>query len=202
MAWGAIWGGLQAAAEHPVIRTAALSAAGGIYNLINPDRAREIQMSVLDSTTQYRDDLARKARGTFTPAETQQISAGAEPQVNRVAGNVASRGLAYSGAGGQIVAQAQQAPFTRAQTQAAAELPTINQQLFGMGSALAGDASFFDDLAAISQSFAYLNDEDKDDPTNNNDEIDPTIEDAVDILSNALGIPTGEVRDMLRGDYR
>lgn len=131
----------------------ATTLASSLYRWINPDRARELQMDVLESQTQFRDRLARQAFGDFTAAERQQIQAAAEPQVNQIASNVARRGLGRSGAGAQVISQAQQAPFQQAQQAALQTLPGANTALLRSSRFLMDDGSFFDDLGAIAQEF-------------------------------------------------
>lgn len=95
-----------------------LPIAGGLYNTIFPNKVKQIQMEVIDSMRDRRKRLVRMARGNFTPAERQDIRKGAEPGLNRLAGNLAQRGLGTSGAGAQVMAQAQVQPFTEAQANA------------------------------------------------------------------------------------
>ena len=109
----------------PVTTAALLKAApyvatvgGTIWESLFPDEAKKIQMQVLEDQKNFRRMLSRQARGVFTGSEREAIARGAEPTVNRVAGNVASRGLGGSGAGAQVIAEAQQAPFLQAQTAA------------------------------------------------------------------------------------
>ena len=109
----------------PVTTAALLKAApyvatvgGTIWESLFPDEAKKIQMQGLEDQKNFRRMLSRQARGVFTGSEREAIARGAEPTVNRVAGNVASRGLGGSGAGVQVIAEAQQAPFLQAQTAA------------------------------------------------------------------------------------
>lgn len=152
----------------------------GLNRWINPDRARELQMDVLDSQTQFRDMLARQAFGNFTAAERQQIAGAAEPQVNQVAANVARRGLGGSGAGAQIIAQAQQRPFEVAQQQALQALPGANQSLLQGSQLLMDDGSFFDDLGAIARDLALA--------TEAGDDTSELVE-AIKMLYGAMGSP-------------
>ena len=152
----------------------------GLNRWINPDRARELQMDVLDSQTQFRDMLARQAFGNFTAAERQRIAGAAEPQVNQVAANVARRGLGGSGAGAQIIAQAQQRPFEVAQQQALQALPGANQSLLQGSQLLMDDGSFFDDLGAIARDLALA--------TEAGDDTSELVE-AIKMLYEAMGGP-------------
>ena len=127
------------------------SAVSSLYRFIRPDRQRELQKDVLESQTQFQEMLARQAFGNFSAAERQQIAAAAEPQVNQVAANVSSRGLGTSGAGAQIIAQAQQRPFEVAQQQAMQALSGANATLLQGSQYLLDDNSFFDDIVAIAK---------------------------------------------------
>lgn len=121
--------------------------AGGLYNKIFPNKIKQIQMEVIDGMRDRRKRLARMARGDFTGAERSDIERAAEPGLNRLAGNLAQRGLGTSGAGAQVMAQAAVQPYTQAQqgaeqalvqtdTSIAAALAAIPQQpdiLSGLG---------------------------------------------------------------------
>ena len=151
---------------EPVTTTAALlkaapyiaTAASTIWESLFPDEAKKIQMQVLDDQKNFRRMLSRQSRGIFTGSERQMIMRGAEPTVNRIAGGVASRGLGGSGAGAQIVAQAQQAPFLQAQTAATQALSDANRQAFDMASQLISDDSFFSDMSKLISDLTELDD--------------------------------------------
>ncbi|MDE0323133.1 MAG: hypothetical protein OXN27_04365 [Candidatus Poribacteria bacterium] len=156
----------------------------GLNRWINPDRARELQMDVLESQKVFRDRLARQAFGNFTSAERQAIAGAAEPQVNQIAANVARRGLGGSGAGAQIISEAQQRLFEVAQQQALQALPGANQSLLRgrrggvTSSLLMDDGSFFDDLGAIARDLALA--------TEAGDDTSELIE-AIKMLYEAMG---------------
>lgn len=154
--------------------------ASSLYRFIRPDRARELQTDVLESQTQFRDMLARQAFGNFTAAERQQIAAAAEPQVNQIAANVARRGLSGSGAGAQLISQAQQRPFEVAQQQALRALPGMNASLLRNSQMLMDDGSFFDDLGAIARDLALA--------TEAGDDTSEILE-AIQLLHTAMGSP-------------
>ena len=142
--------------------------AKGLYNLIKPDRARELQMDVLKSQKILRDQLARQAFGGFTAAERQQIRRAASPEINKIAGDIATRGLGTSGAGAQIIAEAQQAPFLKAQQSATQALSGANKALLDATKPLIDDSSFFEDLLAISKELKeFKKPETKTKPTTN-----------------------------------
>ena len=157
-------------------------------------------MQVLEDQKNFRRMLSRQSRGIFTGSEREAIARGAEPTVNRVAGNVAARGLGGSGAGVQVIAQAQQAPFLQAQDSATQALSGANTQAFAMATQLVGDDSFFDDLRKLTAGITELYAPDPDDETKTEQvdlELDGLIgfmreglESIGDILGNVLG--TGE----------
>ena len=119
-------------------------------------KQRKIQMQVLEDQKKFRGMLSRQSRGIFTSSEREAIVRGAEPTVNRVAGGVASRGLGGSGAGVQVIAEAQQAPFLQAQDSATEALGGVNTQAFAMASQLVGDDSFHNDLSALNFDLTQL----------------------------------------------
>ena len=132
------------------------TAAGTIWEKFFPDEAKKIQMQVLEDQKNFRRMLSRQSRGIFTGSEREAIARGAEPTVNRVAGNVAARGLGGSGAGVQVIAQAQQAPFLQAQDSATQALSGANTQAFAMATQLVGDDSFYNDLSALARDLTEL----------------------------------------------
>lgn len=167
------------ALENPSVSIpVATTLASSLYRFIRPDRARELQADVLESQTQFRDMLARRAFGNFTAAERQQIAGASEPQVNQVAANVARRGLGGSGAGAQIISEAQQRPFEVAQQQALRTLPGINASLLRGSQLLMDDGSFFDDLGAIARDLALA--------TEAGDDTSELVE-AIKMLYEAMG---------------
>ena len=110
---GSPWTALAIAAGESIV--------GGLIDLFHEsDEEKLISMSLDELEVQR----LRRA-GVFSEEEIAEIRRGAEPGVNAVAGNVASRGLGSSAAGADIVRQAQQAPFLQAQAQA--------QQAYQMG---------------------------------------------------------------------
>ena len=175
--------GKWALANPQVSIPIATSLASSLYRFIRPDRARQLQEDVLQSQTEFRDRLARQAFGNFTAAERQQIAGAAEPQVNQVAANAARRGLGGSGAGAQIISQAQQRPFEVAQQQALRAFPGINASLLRGSQLLMDDGSFFDDLGAIARDLALA--------TEAGDDTSELVE-AIKMLYEAMGRPLSE----------
>ena len=146
---GSLFGIEEFIGENPLATGAATAGLSALYRAIQPDRAAQIYGSVLDSQIETRNKLARQAYGHFTAAEREGIRTAAEPQVNQIAGTVARRGLGGSGAGAQVIAEAQQAPFTTAQQTAAATLPQYDAMLMQTAQGMMGDGSFFSDLQSI-----------------------------------------------------
>ena len=153
---------------------------GALYETLFPNKAKEIQLQVLEDQKSFRRLLSRQARGVFSGAERENIARAAEPMVNQVAGNVAARGLGSSPAGAQIVARAQQQPFHVAQQGAQAALPAANLQSFQMASLLVTDDSFYEDLGATVQNFLTLS-ELGDDP-----DTDPDMSSAMDTMKSLM----------------
>ena len=91
---------------NPEVIPAITSVGSSIYESLFPDEAKQIQLEVLEDQKNFRRMLSRQSRGIFTGSERDAIARGAEPTVNRIAGNVAARGLGGSGAGAQVVAEA------------------------------------------------------------------------------------------------
>ncbi len=159
----------------------------GLYRLLTPDRARELQMEVLESQKRFRDRLARQSFGDFTAAERQQIRRASAPGVNKIASGVAQRGLGTSGAGAQIIAEAQQAPFLAAQQTATQALSGANTALLGGVKDLVDDGSFFDDLLAISKELEKFKDPKEETETNGtNGDDSQKLTDAVKTLYKTL----------------
>lgn len=178
--------GLIAAAKNPVVQTVGLAGVGGLYNLISPDKQKQIMRGVLDDVALHQKGELRRSRGQFTAQEREQIMRQSEPQVNQVAANVASRGLGTSPAGAQIVAGAQQAPFQYAQQQAAESVPRTAQLLMNLSRGMSGNQQFHQLLGSISQSLQYMRESDAyggpgQEPNN------PTIIKAMQWLTGAFG---------------
>ena len=157
MAIGATVGSLLAGKYGPLIVSGGLSAVGGIYGMINPNRGRELQEEVVNSYRQLRETAQRQARGQFTPSERTQMRAAAQPQLQQVAGSVASRGLGSSPAGAAITAGAEQAVFTNAQRLAAQQELIVNRDAFAAATDLVQrDDGFFQDLQGIAAAYAQI----------------------------------------------
>lgn len=146
-------------ALDPGTALALFQVGNTLWQHLTPDRARQLQMDVLQSQTQFRDRLARQAFGNFTAAERQQIAAANQPQVNQIAANVASRGLGGSCAGAQIIAQAQQAPLQFAQQNAMQLLPGVNRDLLASSNFLSENDRITPLLGSLQKKLALLNED-------------------------------------------
>ena len=141
----------------PYVIQGGLTGIAALKDLIAPSRAKELEEEVLEGYSELRRTAQRQARGQFDPQEREQIRAAAQPQLQQVAGTIASRGLGSSPAGAQIAANAEQQVFSDAQLRAQQMEQVVNRDLFNMTQALInGDQSFLEDLQAISKSLFYL----------------------------------------------
>ena len=147
------WQALLPVLKNPASQQLLLSLAGGVYNSVNPSRVQEIQQEVLEDMQANRRKLSRMAEGRFTGAEREQIRAGAEPGLNRLAGNIAQRGLGTSGAGAQVISQASVQPYTEAQVGAQQALAGADAALVDALSGMPADTSFFDDIGATVRAY-------------------------------------------------
>ena len=139
--------------KSPVAQQLLISLAGGVYNSVNPSRVQEIQQEVLEDMQANRKKLSRQSEGRFTGAEREQIRAGAEPGLNRLAGNIAQRGLGTSGAGAQVMSQASVLPYTQAQQGAQQALVSADAAIVEAVSGFPADTSFFDDIGATVRAY-------------------------------------------------
>ena len=146
MAW-------QAFLKNPAVLSLLTSLAGGVYESVNPNRARELQNEVFDEMNDRRLRLNRQARGKFTGSEREMIRESAEPGLNRLAGNVAQRGLGTSGAGAQVLSQAAVQPYSDARIAAEQMAGQADAALMDAIQGFPPDASFFDDLGAAVQGY-------------------------------------------------
>ena len=147
------WQSLLPLLKHPATHKLLIMAGSGAYNAINPNRARDVQLEVLQDMTQNRNRLARQARGQFTGAEREQIATGAEPALNQLSGNLAQRGIGTDPAGAQLMAEAQVTPYAMAQQNAGNMLVSADAALMDALSGFPADNSFFDDLGATVQAY-------------------------------------------------
>lgn len=148
-------GALLASKWGPLVVQGGLSGVSSLYGAIAPNRGRELQTEVVEGYRELRKTAQRQARGQFTPGERSEIRSSAQPQLQQVAGSVASRGLGSSPVGASLAAAAEQAVFSNAQQLAAAQEQIVNREAFMAASELVQrDAGFFEDLKAISATYA------------------------------------------------
>lgn len=141
----------------PLAVQGGLTGVSALYGAIGPNRAQELQEEVLEGYRELRSTAQRQARGKFTLQEREQMRATAQPQLQKVAGSVASRGLGSSPAGAAIAAGAEQEVFQNAQRQAMIQEQVVNREAFAAASAMANeDASFFEDLRALSAAYQQI----------------------------------------------
>ena len=195
MAW-------QTILTHPATITAGTAIAGGLYDLVNPNQARQIQRQVLDDAAAFQKGLLRQSRGRFTAQEREQIRRNSESQVNAVAGNVAQRGLGSSPAGAQIVANAQQAPFFAAQQAATQAVPAATSIVSQLAKSMQGNRQFHALLGSIAKSVSYLRESDTYSPAGQADD-DALIRKVIEILTGNTDTPTAEPLTVpLGGSFR
>ena len=115
----------------------------------------ELEREIIQARKERLADLRRQAKGKFTPAERQDIRRANEQILNRVASNIAQRGLEASGVAGQILAEAEQAPFLQAQKQAQAKLDDFEVKTFNLTQKMVKeDDGFVKDLQKVIKYFA------------------------------------------------
>ena len=135
---------------------AAVTGVVGALSRLRGQPAENLKLEILKDQLDWRSRLQRRSSGMFTPAEIREIREGAEPQVNRVAGNVAQRGLGTSGSGAAVIQEAQQAPFDEAQRVAAFALSDANEAAFNLASMLTDSDSFNEDLGTVVKNLTLL----------------------------------------------
>ena len=184
-------GALLASKWGPLAVNAGLTGISALYGAISPNRGRELQDEVVEGYRQLRQTAQRQARGQFTPNEREQMRANAQPQLQAVAGSVASRGLGSSPAGAAITAQAEQAVFSNAQRLAAQQEMVVNREAFNAATYMAQrDDGFFESLQRLSSAYAQIR--------AMGGQMDPQIDAAV---RESLGLTDGYTRGVdSRGD--
>ena len=114
------------------IASLALPVIGRFLGGTEENPRRELEREILQARKERLADLRRQAKGKFTPAERQDIRRANEQILNRVASNIAQRGLEVSGVAGQILAEAEQAPFLQAQKLAQGKLDDFELKTFNL----------------------------------------------------------------------
>ena len=150
-------GGFLVGKWGPLAVQGGLTGVSALLGAIAPSRARELQDEVIEGYGESIEVAQQHARGKFTPNEQEQLRAAAQPQLQQVAGSVASRGLGSSPAGAAITAGAEQQVFFNAQRQAMIQQHVVARDAFAAASAMANeDASFFEDLRAIASAYQQI----------------------------------------------
>lgn len=125
-----------------------LPAVGAIWDQFSQSPREKLEKEILQARKERLGDLQRQARGDFTPGERAFIQRANEPIMNRVASNLAQRGLSNSGAAAAVLAQAEQAPFLQAQQQAQVQMDAYELQTFKLAHELIDeDDNFMADLS-------------------------------------------------------
>ena len=137
---------------HPYLQFAslALPLLGRVFDMFGSSPRQELEKEILQARKERLADLRRHAKGTFTPAERRDIRQANEQILNRVATNLAQRGLEVSGVAGQLLTEAEQAPFFEAQKQAQAQLNDDELKTFNLTQQMAqADDGFVKDLQKL-----------------------------------------------------
>ena len=141
------------------IASLALPLLGRAFGGGGENPRQELEKEIIQARKERLADLRRQAKGKFTPAERQDIRQANEQILNRVASNIAQRGLEKSGAAGQILAAAEQAPFLQAQQQAQGQLNNYELKTFNLAQKMVKeDDGFAKDLQKLTK---FLADADK-----------------------------------------
>ena len=89
------------------IATAA-TALPGLISRLGTSREQEVAQQALDDHLGFTSMLSRYSKGQFTPSDIRRIREANRKQLTAVSGDIAMRGLGTSGAGAQVIAEAQQ----------------------------------------------------------------------------------------------
>lgn len=136
-----------------------LPLLGGLWDSFTESPRERLEKEILQARRERLGELRRQAKGHFTPAERQDIQRANEPVLNRVASNIAQRGLDTSGAALEVLAQAEQTPFLRAQQQAQVQLDDYELKTFDLSRQLMEeDDGFLGDIQGITQYLFQLGD--------------------------------------------
>lgn len=167
-AWGKLFGniwesfnkkGEERSGLENMLWTAGTAIGGSVIDKFHPSQAKRMADESLARMEQNTLELERQKRGMFTPEERRDIEDASEPMVNRVAQGVGARGLASSGAGAQIVAEAQQKPFFDAMGNARRQFSQENVRLWEASTQMAAmDPSFGSILGDWAAEYFYLRD--------------------------------------------
>ena len=125
-------GWLGQAAPYIDAAQIALLIGGGVWDAFTESPREKLEKEIIEARKERLADLKRQVKGDFTPGERLGIRRANEPIMNRIASNLASRGLEASGAAAQLLGQAEQQPFLHAQDRAQGQLDSYELQTFGL----------------------------------------------------------------------
>ena len=129
-----------------------LPLVGGLWDSFTESPRERLEKEIFQARRERLGEMRRQAKGHFTPAERQDIQRANEPVLNRVATNIAQRGLDTSGAALEALAQAEQAPFLQAQQLARTRLDDYELKTFDLSRQLMQeDDGFLGDIQGITQ---------------------------------------------------
>lgn len=124
----------------------------GLWDSFTESPRERLEKEIFQARRERLGELRRQAKGHFTPAERQDIQRANEPVLNRVATNIAQRGLDTSGAALEALAQAEQTPFLQAQQLARTRLNDYELKTFDLSRQLMQeDDGFLGDIQEITQ---------------------------------------------------
>ena len=129
-----------------------LPLVSGLWDSFTESPRERLEKEIFQARRERLGEMRRQAKGHFTPAERQDIQRANEPVLNRVATNIAQRGLDTSGASLEALAQAEQAPFLQAQQLARTRLDDYELKTFDLSRQLMQeDDGFLEDIQEITQ---------------------------------------------------
>lgn len=129
-----------------------LPLVSGLWDSFTESPRERLEKEIFQARRERLGEMRRQAKGHFTPAERQDIQRANEPVLNRVATNIAQRGLDTSGASLEALAQAEQAPFLQAQQLARTRLDDYELKTFDLSRQLMQeDNGFLGDIQEITQ---------------------------------------------------
>ena len=128
----------------------ALQFGGRLHDYLTESPREALEKEILQARRERLGDLRRQAKGDFMPGERQNILRANEPVMNRIASNIAQRGLEASGAALETLAAAEQAPFLHAQQLAQMQLDSYDLQTFALTQKMGQeDAGFMQNLSDL-----------------------------------------------------
>lgn len=142
--------GLGAANPYLALAQIGLPLLGHVWDQFTESPREKLEKEILQARRERLGDLRRQAKGQFTASQREGILRANAPVMERVATNLAMRGIEGSGAAGQLLTEAEQAPFFQAQQQAQLQLDDYELKTFGLAQQLVeGDESVGQALGEI-----------------------------------------------------